>query len=338
MTKIPYLLSLFCAIGQGYSDTFTDRCNQKIGTIVPGAGSVFGNTMDANTTFSLDLKLIPCGPTNEFFDLSNAGVFYKMIGTGAKVRITTCSTQAQFISRASVFKSCDSSSCVDSAAETKLEGGSNTTCFDEESKAILEFESEAGVEYSLFVQDDQAGISGGFAMWVHELPPDNAFCNTPPVLEMDKTYKGYTGGSVTDENAPACNGTSSNGPGVWFGIPAEMDDETEVVMVTCSKEPFDFLVYAEGGCSELSCVDVKPKREAKLCDDGTIESRVEWIPTKGQSYYVHMFGEEGANFRMAFGRPLMRKDSSGGSLSGKLAGGLVATAIVRLVIAILMLE
>ena len=337
MTKIPYLLAFFCSVELVSSASFTERCNEKMGTLVPGTGTTFGNTMDANTEFNLDVKLIPCGPTNEFFDLSNAGVFYTMIGTGAKIRITTCSTQAQFISRVSVFTSCESSSCVDSAAETKLEGSSPNTCFDEESKAILEFQSVAGKEYSLFVQDDQAGISGDFAMFVEELPPDNAFCNTPPTLEMDKTYKGSTGGSIPDANAPACNGTLSDGPGVWFGIPAEMDD-TNIVMVTCSKQPFDFLVYEEEGCGALSCVEVFKPKETNLCDDGTIESRVEWFPTKGQSYYVHMFGKEGGNFRMAYGRPLMRKDSSGGSISAKLAGGLVATAIVRLVFAILMLD
>ncbi|CAJ1950524.1 unnamed protein product [Cylindrotheca closterium] len=292
--------------------------------------------MDANTTFNLDLKLIPCGPTNEFFDLSNAGIFYTMIGTGAKMRITSCSTEAQFISRVSVFTSCDSNSCVDSAAETKVEGGSNTTCFDDESKAVLEFQSVAGVEYSLFVQDDTAGISGDFAMFVDELPPENAFCNSPPVLEMDKTYTGTTGGSVTSTTAPACNGTSPDGPGVWFAIPGEMDD-TEVVMVVCSEQPFSFLVYSSS-CSDLSCVDVKPKvEEARLCGDGSIESRVAWIPNKGESYYVHMFGDDGANFRLAFGRPLMRNDSSSGSISGKIAGGLVATTIARLVFAMLTL-
>ncbi|KAL3942919.1 MAG: hypothetical protein SGBAC_002991 [Bacillariaceae sp.] len=316
MTRTPYLGSFFCCIGlllvvAASAADFTERCNEKIGTIVPGAGSIFGNTLDANSTFNLDLKLIPCGPTNEFFDLSNAGVFYRMMGTGAKIRMTSCSTQAQFLSRVSVFTSCASSNtCVDSAAETKLEGGSNTTCFDDDSKAVLEFQSVVGVEYSLFVQDDTAGISGDFAMVVEELPPDNAFCNTPPILEIDKTYTGTTGGSVASTTAPSCNGTNPDGPGVWFEIPGEMDD-TEVVMVACSDQQFNFLVYSAGSCSQLSCVDVKPKGVTRLCDDGNIQSRVEWLPTKGESYYVHMFGDEGANFRLAFGRPLMAKDTAG---------------------------
>lgn len=336
MTKIPYIVTFICFIGQISADDFTDRCNKKIGTIVPGTGSIFGNTLDANSTFNLDLKLIPCGPTNEFFDLSNAGVFYSMMGTGAKIRITSCSTQAQFLSRVSAFTSCDSSSCVDSAAETKVEGGSNNTCFDEELKAVLEFQSVAGVEYSLFVQDDNAGISGDFAMFVEELPPDNAFCtNSAPMLDIDKTYTGTTGGSVPSTTAPACNGTSSDGPGVWFAIPGEMDD-TQVVVVACSEQAFDFLVYSKG-CGALYCVDLMSKGDSRLCEDGSIESRVEWIPNKGESYYVHMFGDQGANFRMAFGRPLMRKDGSGGSLSGKLAGGFVATTIARLVVAMYVL-
>lgn len=312
MSKLTRLATIFlCTITFTAGADFTNRCNQKIRTIVPGAGTVFGNTRDANSTDNLQLKLIPCGPTNEFFDLSNAGVFYEMEGTGAKIRITTCSTQAEFISRVSVFSSCSSDSCIESAAETKVTGGSNVTCFDDETKAILEFQSVAGVMYSLFVQDDTAGISGDFAMTVEELPPDNAFCSSPPVLEIGKTYTGTTGGSVPSINAPTCNGTSSDGPGVWFAIPKEME-ESNIAMVVCSKQPFDFLVFSGGSCGALSCVDAKPKGDAKLCDDGTFESRVEWSATKGESHYVHMFGSKGAQYRFAYGRMSARAPGSGG--------------------------
>lgn len=310
---------------------FKDRCEEKLGAVLPNGGSTFANTRDANSTDNLQLLLVPCGPNNEFFDLNNAGVFYTLEGTGAKMRITTCSTQAEFISRVSVFSSCDSKSCIDSAAETKETAGNRSTCFNEKLKAALEFQSTADVAYSLFVQDDKAGKSGDFALTVEELPPDNALCGGIQRIELDETYTGTTGGSVTSTNATACNGISPNGPGVWFEIPG-VDDDTEVVMVTCSKQPFYFLVYEGGNCSALSCVEVKRKPEtARLCGDGTVESRVAWDPNRGSAYYVHMFAAEGAQWRLSHGRPLMNR-SSAGSIWSREAASVVVLTVATMVI------
>lgn len=81
-------------------------------------------------------QLGTCGTT----DGSGGGVWYKFYGSGVTTTLTTCADETNFDTKIRVFTS---GACV---------GGNDddSTCTDFQS--TYTFESEAGVEYDVFVQ------------------------------------------------------------------------------------------------------------------------------------------------------------------------------------------
>lgn len=282
---------------------FSERCDQNSFSLTVNGGAVYASTLDSSLEGGLGVSLMTCGPDNELFDTSNAGLFYTVDGTDARMIVSSCSDQTDFRNRVSVFSTCDSGTCLNSATENK-ESNFTSTC-PHANASVVDFQSIVGETYSIFVQDEHQGKSGNFWLSVEEIHPENGSCQTALQLEANETVAGTTAGADV-ASALSCNGTSPNGPGIWFRIPADVDegDEKQAVFVACSRQKFDFLVYTDGECDELACAEIEPEEDREtFCEDGSPQSRVSWVATKGEAYYVHMFAEQGAQFRLAFAHP-----------------------------------
>jgi hypothetical protein len=316
-----HLLGYSCMLARiAVATEFPERCNQNNGPLTANGVAVYASTLDSNFEQDLEVKLMTCGPDNELFDTNNAGVFYSVDGTDARMLVSSCSEQADFRNRVSVFSTCDSGTCLNSATENKESNVTSFTC-PHANASFIEFQSTAGETYSIFVQDEHAGESGNFWLDLEEIQPENGSCQTALELEMDETVVGTTAGANIVAVEP-CNGTSPDGPGTWFRIPAEDDDgddsgDEQLVFVACSRQQFNFLVYSDGGCDGLTCAETETQTdEEKFCEDGSTQSRVSWIATKAEAYYVHMYAEEGAQFRLAFARLGARNDQD--DISGEI--------------------
>eukprot|EP00980_Cylindrotheca_fusiformis_P003613 scaffold812_cov124-Cylindrotheca_fusiformis.AAC.5 len=338
------ILIFFCLIvesaAQAGVSEFSQRCSQSNG----GALTVNGDAVYASTTTDdgsdvggdgISVNLITCGGSDgddELFDVNNLGVFYTVEGTDARLRVSACSNQTDFQNRVSVFSSCDSDSCLNSAASENHQDSNVADICPNANASIVEFQSTLGETYNILVQNENAGQSGNFSLAVEEMQPENVVCQQAMELEMDKTIAGTTAGvGVSSSSVESCNQNNTNsssssssttiGPGVWFYIPAESSDNSgddngnyQIIVGTCSMQRMNFWVYnADAGCDEeLTCVEVEPQVDGNYsCEDGSPQSLVTWFSTKEEGYYVYMFGEEGTQFRIVFTRSLLSNGDSG---------------------------
>jgi hypothetical protein len=301
---IKKILLLLLSFGIGVALDFSDRCSTPC-EISLGPGSLISSsTIDATTGPTLDVDLMRCDAgDNALFDTTNGGVFFTIEGTDAVMQASACSEEQDFQNRLSIFGSCEPHSCIISASANK-EASNYTNDCSHGNSSIVEWQSKVGESYSIFVHDERATKSGRFKLGIKELLPDNGSCETAIDLVDSETVMGTTAGSSFAAIKSCESNITMSAEGVWYRIPADPSaGEKEVVVSVCSREPFEFSVFSDGDCNDLSCVETAPTSSvSKLCSDGTLESRVSWIDTEGSAYNLLLHAPSGALFRMAYAR------------------------------------
>ena len=253
---------------------------------VSSGGLFLGST--ANAT----LEDISCssstGPT----------VWYSLVGTGARFRVSTCTKETNFDTTVVVSqRDCDSigASCVG------YEWGDANQCEDGNVGATLEFFTDSGVVYKVAVTGYSSGELGSFGLDVLEyiLPPNDR-CSEATNLEASSD-----GGSVfaLGNTANATLETlecsyAGEVPMVWYSI---VGTGSRMRASTCSMDTLGptTIVVSERECDTVgvSCISTTDVE----CSDSNLGSVVEWDSTEGTTYKISVATTDDPAFSLQIG-------------------------------------
>jgi len=261
-----------------------DNCTGAI-QLTPNGEVNFGSTLRA--TYVSD-QLAPTCSALDGSDVthSHPGVWYQVVGTGARLTASLCNEMTQFDTKISVFTgSCGSLQCV---------SANNQWCGYQSS---VDWESTPGTTYYILVHGATGGTSsslGDFGLAVFEfLPSSNDLCPDAILLEPGAVERGSTSIASADENFESCNHvvakSKNQAPGVWYKI---VGTNSGMRASTCGSETtFDtrISIYKGESCDELQCI---------VSDDNGcgFQSSAYWYASEGETYYILVTGNLFINF------------------------------------------
>jgi len=199
--------------------------------------------------------------------ISQPGVWYYFIGTGRRVRLSTCDssapndvTRTQVKASISVFSGgCNSLVC---------EGGSSQSDYDcafrQSSNPWItvatayDMETERNKRYSVLVQ----GAAGDAYLTVREMnQPQNDFCDTAiGPIRRDRTRMDGISVDASLQTIPICGqGQQNLYPGVWYQVMGTGDDITVGACTVDNSNGYEITVYHAANCNNLQCANFERK-------------------------------------------------------------------------------
>lgn len=248
---------------------------QPVNDICATATLIDCNDVVSGTTVGANPESLPsCGTS----DGSGGAVWYRFIGTGDEIEVTTCLAGSDYDTKLRVFSgSCGSLVCVT--------GNDDASCTFSGLRSRVTWQSVAGVEYKILVHGysaNQGNYELSLACLLPPAPDPNDLCvNATPVGEG--TIIGDTPGNESDGSSSCGNADAS--PSVWYRFTATNDLTLRVR--TCNSS-YDSVVSIHSNCpgdtsNELACSD-------DACgDDATATTPI----VNGQSYWIRVSGANG---------------------------------------------
>lgn len=220
-------------------DTFVtepnDTCEDSIlleGTIGMTIGSTFASTISYDA------------PVCSTFFSQAPGIWYRVVGTGASLRASTCDPDTDFDTLISVYRgTCDLLECVNT---------DDNSCGLQASVAWTALESET---YYIYVHGRLQSSVGRFALYIEEYTPlvDNDFCDASIEVAADGDLIVGTTTGATFDNAGTCVAPNT-GPGVFYKV---QGTGRTLRASLCNEETLynAALSIYKGNCTRLECVD-----------------------------------------------------------------------------------
>jgi hypothetical protein len=221
------------------------------------------------------------------FDSDTGGVWYRIIGNGLTMVVSTCSPLTDFDTEVGVFVGdCDRLFCVG--------GNDDIGCEANSLASQVAWLSIPGEEYLIFVTECCSG-PGTFQLTVdcYKESPPNDFCADAIPLSVPSSILGQTVTATTDAFVADCG---QEAPGVWYAV---VGTGGTMTATTCSlQSTYDTRigVYC-GTCFDLTCV---ADNDDSCGIDAGLASTVEWCSVAGAAYFilVNGFDDEIGKFRL----------------------------------------
>jgi hypothetical protein len=263
-----FVLSLSCAAPPPPPGGGCEISTMECGDVVSGT-TVGANIEDPGT----------CGTT-----LGSApGVFYRFIGTGDNVEVTTCNAGSDFDTKLGVFSgSCDDLTCVG--------GDDDDTCPFSGLRSRVEFFGEPGVVYYIYVTGFGSNTGN------YEL----SLTCTPAMVNQDcaNADELFCGDIITDSTVGAnvndlgtCVTALGTAPGVFYKFTGT-GDNVEVTTCNAGSDYDTKLGVFEGSCLDLICVT---GNDDATCSFSGLRSTVNFFAAAGTDYFIYVTGFGGGN-------------------------------------------
>lgn len=235
-----------------------------------GAVTVSGSNVDAPEVSTV------CGDI-----ASTRGVWYELVGSGNMLTLWTCDPETTFDARVSIFTgNCDSLTC---------EAFTTSSC-SELTQAPFQFNTVAGVKYSLLVHGSSSSEMGSFSLTLSSDSSNTACASALAITPAANTYFGTTEG-VSGGRAIGCaDGQDAvEGPsGVWYSF---VGTGAQFSFSTCSESTVfatNIAVFT-GACFNLECVS----GESSPCGQQGV---VSFPTTEGEDYFIRITGANATEF------------------------------------------
>lgn len=244
------------------------QCDEAISVEVDSESYAFGSTVGLNYTNST--------PGDRCNSLSgSAGVYYKVLGTGADLTASTCMEVTNFATIVSVFSgNCETQECVDELTVATCDG----------TRSISSWSSVEGLTYYMYIHGATDDDSGRFALSVKQggIQVANDFCSTAEEVSIGSTVSGSTANATVD--AVDLCGTEQTAPGVWYKFQGDGSSLTASLCGDGTTFDTQIRLY-RGECSSLQCVGIND-------DSCGTKSEMTWMAEDGVQYYVLVSGFE----------------------------------------------
>lgn len=213
------------------------------------------------------------------------GVWFKTVGTGGNVNITTCNTTTNYDTKIGVFSgTCGALVCVTGNDDNCTTGAGGL-------KSTVNFTSVNGTEYFIYITGFSAGV-GTYQMTITGAcgaggpppppppppAPANNLCANRATISCGGAVMGTTVNATVD-NAGTCV-TTNTSPGVWYSF---MGNNSLVTMNTCGSGFDTKLSVYTGTCGNLTCVTGND-------DFCSLQSQVTFLAQTGTEYLVLVHG------------------------------------------------
>jgi subtilisin-like proprotein convertase family protein len=244
-----------------------DLCATAVNIAVPSSGNYnnIGATADTVPT---------CGAGGAF----GSGVWFRFVGNGNVLSVSTCGPGTSFNTKVGVFTgTCEALVCVD------MNSTASPACTPS-TAATVNFCSAAGTTYYALVSGDTTGF-GSFDLSVTDLGPcpTNDTCATATPLTIGTPVVSTNVGATNDAGLPACNGLSTFNTGVWFRVTG---NGRVLRATTCNPGTvLNTRVYVyTGSCASPVCVNANATA-VPACTPSTAAA-VDFCSVNGQDYYI----------------------------------------------------
>jgi len=204
------------------------------------------------------------------------GLWYKIRGTGQRLRAATVEGSTHFDSLLELHSGCPASGGED----TCLAMNDDTT--HQSLSSSLEWDSKIGTEYYLFVRGYQ-GQSGMFALNVYELTePSNSKCVNALDISLDQPAFGYT--SLASASKADCE--EGERQGLWYKL--NTNNINSAILSTCdSATTFDTDIEVYTTCSNDGASGCVEHSHDFRCSRGTF---LMFNLESGKNYYIFVTG------------------------------------------------
>lgn len=240
-----------------------DACSTA--TLITCGATVSGSTLNAN---------IDAAPTCGL-DVPRFGVWYRIVGQGGMITLSTCSASTNFDTQIGVYSgACEGLTCV--------AGNNNAaSCAANSRASSVTFSSTPGVSYYVWVTG-VVNSRGNFSLSVTCTTPvpANNDCANAIAVTCGQSVNGTTLGA-TNAGAPSTCGTSlGTAPGVWYTLVGQTGNTT----VSLCGSSFDTRIGVfTGSCGNFTCVGGND-------DSCGAQSSVTFPSTDGTTYYIYVTG------------------------------------------------
>lgn len=235
-----------------------------------GAIKVSGSNVDAPEVSTV------CGDI-----ASTRGVWYELVGSGNILTLWTCDPTTTFDARVSIFTGdCGGLTC---------EAFTTSSC-SELTQAPFQFNTVAGVKYSLLVHGTSSSEVGSFSLTLSSDSSNTACASALPITAAANTYFGTTDGVSTGRAIGCADGQDAvEGPsGVWYTF---VGTGAQFSFSTCSENTMfatNISVFT-GACFNLECVSA----ESSECGQQGV---VSFPTTEGEDYFIRITGANATEF------------------------------------------
>jgi len=251
-----------------FAQPVNDDCANAI---VIGCSSVVSGT----TVGALPDSPVTCGTSSG----TGGAVWYKFIGTGETIELSTCVGTYGFDTKIRVY----SGSC---GALTCIAGNDDSSCSINGLLSFVSFNSVLGVEYLILMHGFSAAQGNYDLSLICLAPPApdaNDLCSNATPIGTG-TFVGDTPGNESDGSS-SC-GNSDNSPSVWYRYSAT---QTLTLRAQTCGSTFDTVVSIHTGCpgeagNQLGCND----------NGCSLQSTAEAPVVAGTDYWIRVSGNNGA--------------------------------------------
>ena len=251
-------------------------CDAAI-SISAAGGQLFGTTKPLLSSQASNLTCT---------GLTIPGLWYKLLGTGRTMQLSTCSNRTDYLSYLSLFAgdSCSNLTCTENFAVE--------SCNDAQGETIT-FLSQPNMLYYILVHGSlDAPAHGDFELSVQAPGYANENCDQSIELYPDGSLEvGFIGGTMTNNDTVfqgTCgSSTLAGGPLAWYTVAGYGGNMTAT---TCDPATtFDTqLTILSGNCSSLTCVE---GNDQSSCSN---LAQVTWQTNAGEIYYLVVHGKSGS--------------------------------------------
>ncbi len=274
---------LITASFAAFAQPANDLCANAV-TITCGAGPYSGTNIAATGTGE---PTTSCTTTPGSF-----GVWYRYVGTGDIVTLTTCAAATPTMdTKLNVYTgTCGTFTCV-------IGNDDNSGCTANGASSQVSFVSTLGTEYFVLVTGFGTE-TGNFTLGISCAPlPANDLCANATVVSCGSTVSGSNVGATgTGEPTTSCT-TTPGSLGVWYSYVGTGDI---VTVSTCSANALDTkLNIYTGSCGTFTCVIGNDDNSG--CAANTATSQATFNSVLGTTYYILVtgFGSATGNFSLA---------------------------------------
>lgn len=273
--RIPWLvaslasLALLAAAPAAFAQPVNDTC--------ANATEIFCSSVVTGTTVgAAPDSPVTCGTSSG----TGGAVWYRFIGTGDTIELSTCNPGSDFDTKIRVY----SGTC---AALVCVGGNDDSTCSFSGLRSRVTFNSLAGVEYQILMHgfgSSQGNYELSLICLAPPAPDPNDLCaNATPIGEG--TFVGDTPGNESD-GSTTC-GNANDSPSVWYRYTAS---QTLTLRAQTCGSGFDTVVSIHTGCPG------EAGNEIDCSDNGCgLQSMAEAPVAAGVEYWIRVSGANGAS-------------------------------------------
>ena len=258
-----------------------DLCTQAT-AVQLNTPMLFGTTVNATSQNANDC-------TSRFTNTNAAApeVFYRIIGNGRRLSVSTCSPATDFPTALILWQGkCGGATCAVGA--TTLD----STCADGNAARIT-WESIAGQPYTLLVYGRQVGSKGNFGLSLSDfINPRNDYCTQAETLPINGPQVVGTTVNATSQNANDCTSrftnTNAAAPEVFYTVVGNGKNLTATTCSNATNFPTTLILW-KGQCNSVCSVGAQTVDRS--CTDGNA-ARLTWLSSQNQVYTLLVYGRQ----------------------------------------------